>query len=159
MLKQNNKLLFFRKIRLTIIKIYRSKGSVNEIALGAGIGAFVSVFPTFGIGTPLVILLSRFVHFNLISALAASLISNPFTSPFFLYLSYKTGSIFIESNSAFSIENWSENLKETGLIMLLGSILISSTVSIIVFFITKHLVMYKRNKSNKEVVQKGNFIL
>jgi len=158
MRKQNNKLLFFRKIRLMIIKIYRAKGSVNEIALGAGIGAFVSVFPTFGIGTPLVILLSRFVHFNLISALAASLISNPFTSPFFLYLSYKTGNIFIKSNLAFSIQNWSENIKESGLIMLLGSILISSTVSIIVFFTTKYLVIYKRNKSSKEVVQEGNFI-
>ncbi|NUQ26165.1 MAG: DUF2062 domain-containing protein [Saprospiraceae bacterium] len=46
------------------------------------------MFPTFGFGIPLVIIMSRLLKFNLSAALALSVVSNPFTSPFLLVLSY-----------------------------------------------------------------------
>jgi len=132
-----SKPLLVRRIKLEILKISRQKGSLNEIALGAAIGSFVGVFPTFGLGTPLVFLLYRFARFNLIVAVSSSLISNPFTSPFFMLASYKVGSFTTGTTIAFDSENWTKNLRDLGWAMLLGSILISLLVSAIAFFVTK----------------------
>ena len=101
-----NNIKFIRKLKLFFIKLARARDSTSEIALGAGIGAFISVFPTFGLGMPLVILMNRFFKFNLISALALSTVSNPFTSPFFMITSYKTGALILDNPIEFNLENW-----------------------------------------------------
>ena len=69
------------------MKIYYARGSVHEIALGAAIGAFWGVFPTFGLSTILSILLYKVFRFNLPVAISAAFISNPITSPFLLMIS------------------------------------------------------------------------
>lgn len=136
----------FRNVKLFFIKLARERTSVNEIALGMGIGTFISVFPTFGLGTPLVLLLNRFMKFNLISALAASLISNPFTSPFFMVFSFKVGSAILGTEVEFDLENWKQNLGDTGLIMLMGSLVVSGGLAILAFFITKLIITKMRNR-------------
>lgn len=128
-------------------KIAKSHDSTEEIAWGAAIGTFISVFPTFGLGTPLVILLSRLLKFNLAIALAASVISNPFTSPFFMLLNYKVGSLFFDSPIVFNIDNWKENLKDTGLAILIGSIIVSGVLAAIAYFFSKFIVLKLRNKN------------
>lgn len=139
----------FRNIKLFFIKLSRAQTSVNEIALGMGIGAFISVFPTFGFGTLLVLLLHRFIQFNLIAALAASLISNPFTSPFFMLLSFKVGSAILGTDVHFSMDNWMENLGDTGLIMLMGSLVVSGLIAVIAYFVTKIVITKMRNRKPK----------
>lgn len=136
----------FRKIKLFFIKLARARTSVNEIALGMGIGTFISVFPTFGFGTLLVLLLNRFIKFNLIAALAASLISNPFTSPFFMVFSFKVGSAILGTDIQFSLENWKENLGDTGIVMLLGSVVVSGGLAVLAFFITRLIITKLRER-------------
>jgi uncharacterized protein (DUF2062 family) len=114
--------------------------------LGAAIGTFISVFPTFGFGTPLVLLLSRFIKFNLLIAIAASIISNPFTSPFFLYLSYKMGVIITGNSIDYKLENWSSNLGKTGITLFIGSLIISGIVAVLSYFISTAVVKSYRNK-------------
>jgi uncharacterized protein (DUF2062 family) len=138
-----------RRLKLFFIKLARTSDSTSEIALGAGIGAFISVFPTFGLGMPLVILINRFFKFNLISALALSVVSNPFTSPFFILTSYKVGSILLDNSIAFNLENWKENLENTGLSLLLGSIIVSGISSVLAYFITKIIVTKYRTRSHR----------
>lgn len=136
-----------KNIKLFFIKLAKARNTVNEIALGMGIGTFISVFPTFGFGTLLVLFLNRFIKFNLVAALAASLISNPFTSPFFLIFSFKVGSVILGIDMVFSLENWKENLADTGLVMLLGSFIVSGSSAVIAFLITRWLVlMYRSSK-------------
>jgi uncharacterized protein (DUF2062 family) len=77
----------FRKLKINFLKIYYARGSVHEIALGAAIGAFWGVFPTFGLSTILSILLYKVFRFNLPVAISAAFISNPITSPFLLMIS------------------------------------------------------------------------
>lgn len=139
----------FRRIKLFFIKLARAETSINEIAWGMGIGAFISVFPTFGLGTLLVLLFHRFIKFNLIAALAASLISNPFTSPFFMVSSFKVGSLILRTKVKFSLEHWKENLGDTGIIMLIGSLVVSGGVAILAFFITKLIITKLRNRRKK----------
>lgn len=146
-----NKLKFIRKLKLFFIKLARARDSTSEIALGAGIGAFISVFPTFGLGIPLVILMNRFFKFNLISALALSVVSNPFTSPFFMITSYKVGAILLDNSIAFNLENWKENLGNTGLELLLGATIVSGISSVLAYFITKIIVTKYRNRFRKKI--------
>ena len=136
----------FRNIKLFFIKLARARNSIHEIALGMAIGTFISVFPTFGLGTPLVLLMNRFIKFNLIAALAASLISNPFTSPFFMVFSFKVGSMITGTDVKFSLDNWKENLGDTGIIMLLGSLVVSGGLAVLAFFITKFIITRLRNR-------------
>ncbi len=143
------KLNLWRKAKLLFLKLARDRASVHEIALGASIGTFISVFPTFGLGTLLVLLLYRFLKFNLVAALAMSVISNPFTSPFFMVLSFKIGSLILNTNVQFSIKNWKDNLSETGIIILWGSLLVSGVMGLLAYFITKIIVEKYRNKHRK----------
>ena len=140
-----------RRLKLFFIKLARARDSTSEIALGAGIWAFISVFPTFGLGMPLVILMNRFFKFNLISALALSVVSNPFTSPFFILTSYKVGAILLDNSIAFNLENWKENLGNTGLALLLGATIVSGISSVLAYFITKIIVTKYRNRFRKKI--------
>lgn len=127
-------------------KIAKSRNSTAEISWGAAIGTFISVFPTFGFGTPLVLVLSRIFKFNLAIALAASVISNPFTSPFFMYLNYKVGALLLNNPIVFDLENWKENLADTGLSILIGSIIVSGLMALIAYYFSKFMVERFRNR-------------
>jgi uncharacterized protein (DUF2062 family) len=140
------KIKFIRWLKLFFIKLARARDSTPEIALGAAIGTFISVFPTFGLGMPLVILINRFIKFNLISALALSLVSNPFTSPFFMLTSYKVGATILGTEIIFNFENWRENIENTGLALLIGSTIVSGISSILAYYITKFFVTKYRNR-------------
>ncbi|MBK8704270.1 MAG: DUF2062 domain-containing protein [Saprospiraceae bacterium] len=123
--------IILRKIKLFFLKLARQRDSVSEIAYGAAIGTFISVFPTFGFGMPLVIIMSRFLKFNLLAALALSVISNPFTSPFLLVFSYKIGAIFTGNVVDFNAQNWLQNLSDTGITLLIGNLVLCGSLSII----------------------------
>lgn len=147
--KHNIFVQLIRKIKISFLKIYYARGSSYEIALGAAIGAFWGVFPTFGLSTPLVIIMYRFMKFNLIAAFSGAFISNPLTSPFWLFFSYKIGALFIHSEVTFELSNWTKNLRELGLMMLVGSLLLSSITAIIIFFLTKYLIEKRRHLTSK----------
>ena len=135
-----------RKLKIVFWKLARTNDSNTEIALGAAIGTFISVFPTFGFGTPLVLLLSRFIKFNLLIAITASIISNPFTSPFFLYLSYKMGVIITGNSIDYKLENWSSNLGKTGITLFIGSLIISGIMAFLGYYISIAVVkIYRKN--------------
>jgi uncharacterized protein (DUF2062 family) len=114
--------------------MYHARGSIHEIALGAAIGAFWGVFPTFGLST---ILLYKIFRFNLPVAISAAFISNPFTSPFLLLISYKVGVLFISTDVKFELETWQENILKIGYVMLIGSTIVSTITALLVYFIVK----------------------
>lgn len=140
------KISIARKLKLFFIKLARARASTEEISWGAAIGTFISVFPTFGFGMPFVILLSKIFKFNLIAALALSIVSNPFTSPFFMVLSYKIGSMILGRRIEYNIENWKENLGDTGIVLLIGSVIVSGTLSVLAYFLTTFIVKKYRDK-------------
>lgn len=143
------KISIARKLKLFFIKLARARASTEEISWGAAIGTFISVFPTFGFGMPLVVLMNKFLKFNLIAALGLSIVSNPFTSTFFMVLSYKIGSIVFGRKIEFHIENWKENFSDTGIVLLAGSLIVSGFLSIVAYFLTKFVV--KRYRDKKEI--------
>jgi len=134
----------FRKAKLNLLKIHNARGSAHEIALGAAIGAFWGVFPTFGLSTVLSLLLYKVFRFNLIVAIAAAFISNPLTSPFLLMISYKVGTLFIKTNIKFEFENWYKNISQLGYVMLIGATIVSTLTAIIIYFVTKNAIQRRR---------------
>ncbi|MCK6640469.1 MAG: DUF2062 domain-containing protein [Bacteroidia bacterium] len=134
-----------RKARISFLRIYYARGSAHEIALGAAIGAFWGVFPTFGLSTILSLSLYKFFRFNIIAAISAAFISNPITSPLWLYTSYMMGKVFTKTEVVFSKENWTESIGDLGLTMLIGSVIISSTTAVIVYYLFRYMVLRKRN--------------
>lgn len=144
--KRNFIVNIFRKLRITFLKIYYTRGSVHEIALGASIGAFWGVFPTFGLSTILSLLLYKIFRFNLPVAISAAFISNPLTSPFLLMISFKVGTFFIETDIKFEYENWYENISKIGYVMLIGSTVVSTITALLVYFIIKYAIEYGRKK-------------
>ncbi len=146
-MKRFNSIFFsniIQKAKTNLIKIYHSRGSAHEIALGAAIGAFWGVFPTFGLSTILSFLLYKIFRFNLIAALSAAFISNPITSPFLLMLSYQVGCMFVETNIQFEFKNWHQNLPQIGFILLIGSTLVSLVTSLLVYYITKKAILIRQ---------------
>lgn len=143
-----------QKIKSSITKVFNARGSVHEIALGAAIGAFWAVFPTFGLGTVLTIGLYKILRFNLLVAFSAAIISNPFTSPFWLYSSYKVGAIVLKPEVEFQLETWKENISEIGYTMLLGSVIVSGFTAAVIYFITKYVIHYRRRL--KSAASKSN---
>lgn len=137
----------FRKARISVLKIYYARGSAHEIALGAAIGAFWGVFPTFGLSTILSLLLYKIFRFNIVAAISGAFISNPITSPFLLMISYKVGRIFIETNVKFELETWYKNLPQLGYVMLVGSTLVSLITGLIIYYLTKLAIERRRRKS------------
>jgi uncharacterized protein len=133
-----------RKIKVSILKIYYSRGSAHEIALGAAIGAFWGVFPTFGLSTILSLLLYKIIRFNFVAAISGAFISNPLTSPFLLIISYKVGSYFIKTDIEFNLDNWYTNLPKIGYVLIVGSTIVSLATGLFVYYITKYAVERRR---------------
>ena len=142
----------FRKIKYAIERLSIDRGSVNEIASGALIGAFFAVFPTFGIEILMVIVLSRIFRFNLIAAVSSSIISNLLTIPFFMLLSFKIGSLILSPEINFNINEWKHQIGEAGLTILIGALIVSSTISFIVYFGVKYLIHEYRIQKLKQTV-------
>ncbi len=138
--KRNCFINILRKVRINFLKIYYARGSAHEIALGAAIGAFWGVFPTFGLSTILSLLMYKFIRFNLLAAISGAFISNPLTSPFLLLISYKVGSYFIATDIQLNYANWYKNIPEVGYVLLIGATVVSFVTSILVYYAIKYLV-------------------
>jgi uncharacterized protein (DUF2062 family) len=150
--KNNNFITnIFTKLKLNFIKIYHARGSVHEISLGAAIGAFWGVFPTFGLSTILSLLMYKIFRFNLPVAISAAFISNPLTSPFLLMISFKTGAFFINTDMAFEYENWVQNFSKIGYIMIIGSTIVSSITAILIYFLIRYAVQKRRKIKGRRI--------
>ena len=143
--KRNLVINIFRKAKISFMKIYYARGSAHEIALGAAIGAFWGVFPTFGLSTILSLLLYKIFRFNIVAAISGAFISNPLTSPFLLMLSYKVGSYFIKTDIQFDYDNWYKNLPQMGYVLIIGSTIVSSVMGLFIYYIIKYVIERRRN--------------
>jgi uncharacterized protein len=143
--KRNYFLNIFRKAKISFMKIYYARGSAHEIALGAAIGAFWGVFPTFGLSTILSLLLYKIFRFNIVAAISGAFISNPLTSPFLLMLSYKVGCYFIKTDIQFHYDNLYKNLPQMGYVLIIGSTIVSSITGLFVYYIIKYVIERRRN--------------
>lgn len=148
--KRNFISTILKRLKINFLKIYHARGSVHEIALGAAIGAFWGVFPTFGLSTILSFLLFKVLRFNLPAALSAAFISNPLTSPFLLMSSYQVGTLFIPTEIKFDYETWYQNISVIGYVLFIGATIVSTMTALIIYFLVKYAIEIRRKKHLNE---------
>ena len=146
-IKRNFIRTILSRLKANFLSIYNSRGSTHEIALGAAIGVFWGVFPTFGLSTILSLLLYKVLRFNLPASLSAAFISNPLTSPFLLMISYKVGTIFIPTDIKFEYETWYKNISIIGYVLFIGATIVSTITALFIYFIVKYAVDNIRKKN------------
>ena len=87
------------KFKEIFVKLIRQHNSPYEIALGAGIGAFISVLPVYGLHTVLVILAAIIVRpANKIAIFLGTNLSLPPTIPFITWAGYEIGRFILKGN-------------------------------------------------------------
>jgi uncharacterized protein (TIGR03546 family) len=87
------------KFKEILAKLIRQHNSPHEIALGAGIGAFISVLPVYGLHTVLVILAAIIVRpANKIAIFLGTNLSIPLTLPFITWAAYELGRFILKGS-------------------------------------------------------------
>src|SRR3990172_8853186 len=117
-----------RTFRYIYLRLVRVGGDPVHIALGFALGVFLGVFPTFGLGIPLSLLLASMFRWNRVSAVLGSLVMNPLTTPFFWTLSGTLGAAIFGTDARkvlMSFQNW-ERLR--GLTVGAGIYLAGNTI-------------------------------
>ena len=152
------------KFKKILVKLIRQHNSPHEIALGAGIGAFISVLPVYGLHTVLVILAAIIVRpANKIAIFLGTNLSLPPTLPFITWIGYEIGRFIL--NKDLPPLNWEffKNItfaKITSFYgpLFLGSIVLGVICAIVVygltFFVVKKVKERNRHGSgskNKEI--------
>ncbi len=87
------------KFKKILVKLIRQHNSPQEIALGAGIGAFISCLPVYGLHTVLVILAAIIVRpANKIAIFLGTNLSLPPTLPFITWAGYEIGRFILKGD-------------------------------------------------------------
>lgn len=87
------------KFKKILVRLIRQHNSPHEIALGAGIGAFISVLPVYGLHTVLVVLAAIIVRpANKIAIFLGTNLSLPPTIPFITWAGYEIGRFILKRN-------------------------------------------------------------
>jgi uncharacterized protein (DUF2062 family) len=119
-------------LRLHGLRSLRENSTPIRTALGAALGAFVGIFPTFMIGTPLAFFLAGRLGLNRAAAAAGAMISmNPVTAPIIYPMSAWLGlEVLDREQLEREATGLLQSLSEYGGAFLLGNTLIALTVAI-----------------------------
>ena len=142
-----------RFLKLQKYKIFRIKDFPESVAIGMAWGASVSVTPALGFHLISCYLGTWIMRGNLIAATVGTIVGNPWTFPFFFYLDYKIGVLFLfdEMDSyELKLKFLFENFDKLFLPTFVGSIPIAIVVWLTTYYITKNLLKKRLNeKKNK----------
>jgi len=139
--------------RLVYLRLVRQHGEPDRVAKGLGLGVFLGIFPTFGVGTVLAVLLATWVKWNRASAALGTFIMNPFFNPFFLSLSVIVGNLLVPPQFRIAVETfrngklWSGFLRAAP-VYLLGNLLVSTFFALLAYALGfAALVEYRRKRA------------
>lgn len=132
--------------------------SINRkmIANGIAVGVFVSLI-IMPMQTLIVLLAMPFVRFNIPIAIAVTWLSNPFTTPFILYMEYTTGSFLLgmqPTEVEITLEWFMKNLKSIFVPLYAGTAFYSIIGSILAYYFV-NLLWRNSVKKDQELRKNG----
>jgi len=142
------------KFKKIIVQLVRQHNSPHEIALGAGIGAFICVLPLYGLHTVLVIIAAILVRpANKIAIFLGTNLSLPPTIPFITWAAYEIGRfIFGETLPPLSWEFFKQlTFKQATKLygpLFLGSLVLGLISAIVVYLLTFLAVRAFKNRKH-----------
>lgn len=140
-----------RTFRYIYLRLVRMGGNPVRIALGFSLGVFLGVFPTFGIGIPLSLLLASAFRWNRVSAVLGSLVMNPLTTPFFWTLSGTVGAAIFRTDAGRLLSNIQSgerlrSLTAGAMIYLAGNTIVAVITAVTAYFLALRAVLLYRRK-------------
>lgn len=146
-----------RTFRYIYLRLVRVGGDPVHAALGFSLGVFLGVFPTFGLGIPLALLLASLFRWNRVAATVGSLVMNPLTTPFFWSLSGTVGAAIFRAdarkvlNSVRNGESFHSLTTAAG-IYLAGNLIVSLVCSTAAYFLALRAVtLYRKKKKERRM--------
>lgn len=133
-----------KKLRELYHDIMKSKHTPEEIALGAAIGLFFSILPTWGAGMLFAVFIAWRLKLSMISTWIATLLVNPFNGSFVYYANYKIGSFILGTEPLDNIRINFETIKDIGIPLYLGGVILAAILAIICYFVVKLAVIEYR---------------
>lgn len=121
-----------RWCRVHLRKMIRENASPRSAGLGFALGAFIGIYPTLGLGTPLSYLAASGLRLNRAAAVAGSLVMNPFTAVPFYSLSTWLGIEMVGVNAQ-GIEMMSilERIQNYGWAVFVGSTVVAGVSAVV----------------------------
>ncbi len=164
MVKKNNSFWekYTRRFKYHRIKLIRIQDTPHSVAIGASIGVFLGVFPTFMLAIPVAIGIAALIKANKTSAVIGSLIMNPLTTPFFWIMSAYTGGLVTNTDWRIILKlaknfDFSNLMKSAMWIYLLGNTIVALFFSyityLLIYFIVKNYQIKKMNKIKENLVK------
>jgi len=149
------------KIKETWRKLLSSNSSPHEIALGLSIGVFVGFTPLVGIQTILILLLIFIIpKINKISAYLSSWVMNQFTFVPIYLLNYWIGAFILKIENKLEYSEFTKIILQRNLSqiinigknifipMLLGGLIVASTLALLTYIISRFLIEIRNIKAN-----------
>jgi len=149
-----------RTFRYIYLRLVRMGGNPVRIALGFSLGVFLGVFPTFGIGIPLSLLLASAFRWNRVSAVLGSLVMNPLTTPFFWTLSGTVGAAIFRTDASRLLEGIQNGERLRGLtvgamIYLAGNTIVALVTAVVAYFLAiRAVLLYRRKRMERRQKRK-----
>lgn len=142
---------YWKRVKTSFKKIVTANDSPHKLAMGFAIGVFWGIMPTFGIALLLSLPTAVLLRANKLTAILGTLVSNPFTTIFFVPFNIKIGSFILKlPPPPFSWDILKiENISNIGKSLLTGS-----TISAIVMAFTSYglilavTLLIKRNRDS-----------
>jgi uncharacterized protein (DUF2062 family) len=130
-------------------KLLHARTDEHQIALGFAIGAFIGVFPTFGLGFFVIAAMAVVIRFNVPAAVIGTAVANPFLGPFWMFLSYQVGKAvmsaipgdedaLVKQSGLFTV------FLDKGTDYLIGNTLVSAAAAVVGYIVVRNAVTYAR---------------
>ncbi|BBO90920.1 hypothetical protein DSCOOX_41000 [Desulfosarcina ovata subsp. ovata] len=135
-----------------LVRIRQLEGNPHYIAMGLGLGIFVSITPIIPLQTLVAIALAYLFRGSKSAAALGTWLSNPLTIPLVYYANYKLGCLLLGYQTtldSISFDSFSQ-LMALGIdvtwAMLVGGVVIGAVLGILAYFITFRIfVTIRRN--------------
>ncbi len=147
--------------RYIYLRLVRQNDAPDKVAKGVGLGVFIGIFPTFGVGTILAIFIASWAKWNRASAVLGTFIMNPLFNPFFVSLSVVTGNFFVPAGSRITVEMFRNGKLWHGFLhaiptYLLGNFLISTLFATLAYWLTLGAVReYQRRRAARAALARS----
>jgi hypothetical protein len=131
--------------RYLYLRLVRQNDTPDKVAKGVSLGVFLGIFPTFGVGAILAVLIATWVKWNRASAALGTLIMNPFFNPFFMSLSVVVGNLLVPSRFRITVESFRGGKLWSGFfhavpVYVLGNVLVSTFFAALAYWLALEAV-------------------
>ena len=137
-----------------LVRMRQLEGNPHYIALGMGVGIFISMTPIIPLQTIVAVTLAFLVRGSKSAAALGTWLSNPLTIPLVYYVDYKLGCVLLNCQTAaenIAFDSFSQLMGlglEVTSAMLLGSLVLGLILGVIAYFVTFRVFSSIRRQSS-----------